>query len=264
MRQSDRFAPRALSRSAADHGRSHSVRTVSARRGAADGRSPRAEDPDQIDFADLLSAVLRIAGGDAMSIAASVSRSARVVDRRARHTSAPRQAARGCVRSMWRRRPASPSTRRATTTATAAGAPGDAITFLRGIEGLSFSEARERAGNTERPDRGRAARTARIGMRSSGRGNRPIAGTLAERYLRDARDLSRNCSCRQSCASTPRSGPAERARRIRACRAMLRWHCASSACRRSSSIRATGGKAAVISPRADFRPRIACPGELRG
>ena len=70
------------------------------------------------------------------------------------------------------------------------GAHGDAITFLQRIKGLSFSEARERAGDTKRPrpkqrrSHGAASYAVRLVAES-----RPISGTLAERYLREARDL---------------------------------------------------------------------------
>jgi len=71
------------------------------------------------------------------------------------------------------------------------GAHGDAIGFIRRIEGVGFAEARERAGDaSSRKDtshqrtRGTAPYAARLIADS-----RPIAGTLAERYLREVRGL---------------------------------------------------------------------------
>ncbi len=69
------------------------------------------------------------------------------------------------------------------------GAHGDAIDFLRRIEGLSFAEAKERAGDlsnrfdtSPRRERGTGTYAAKLLEKS-----RPIIGTLAERYLREAR-----------------------------------------------------------------------------
>jgi hypothetical protein len=71
------------------------------------------------------------------------------------------------------------------------GAHGDAIEFVRRIERVSFTEARERVGDnvssrldTPRRERGTASYAARLIADS-----RPIAGTPAERYLREVRGL---------------------------------------------------------------------------
>jgi DNA primase len=71
------------------------------------------------------------------------------------------------------------------------GAHGDEIEFLRRIEGLSFADASARTGNgsryERRPDR-RPRGTGNYAARLVAQGS-PIAGTLAERYLREVRGL---------------------------------------------------------------------------
>jgi DNA primase len=69
------------------------------------------------------------------------------------------------------------------------GAHGDAIAFVRRIEGLSFSEAHERIRDrpVEKPKRERSTATYAARLIAD---SRPIAGTLAERYLREVRGLS--------------------------------------------------------------------------
>ncbi|HET7884267.1 MAG TPA: toprim domain-containing protein, partial [Acetobacteraceae bacterium] len=142
------------------------------------------------------------------------------------------------------------------------GAHGDAISFIRRIEGVGFIEAQERVGDVPR-------RQDRPQHRQRGTGNYaahllanslPIPGTLAERYLREVRGLED-----LPLPSELRFHPAVWSRETSSAHPALLIPCSEGAarhpgeqrrhCRRIQAVlleRTTGGKAKVGAPKLTF------------